>query len=250
MQGADSTTTDGPGADEEPGASGGSRTRSDASERIMRATYCALCKHGYASLTMQDIADEAELSKAALHYHFDSKADLLRAFLEYLLDSFRERVTAETGEGGPFERIRTLVGLLFEPPGGDADAEFRTALLELKAQAPYEPPVRERLLAFDEFLRAEIAAGVREARERGIVRADADPEAVAEFVVTVSNGAHTRRVALGRTTDRAEAHLMDYLEALCEDGGAGQRAADGPTDDGPTDDERHGEGERREEDER
>ncbi|MFQ3319213.1 MAG: AcrR family transcriptional regulator [Natronomonas sp.] len=27
-------------------------------ERIMEATYRALCAHGYASLTMQDIADE------------------------------------------------------------------------------------------------------------------------------------------------------------------------------------------------
>ena len=29
-------------------------------ERIMDATYRALCTHGYAALTMQDIADESE----------------------------------------------------------------------------------------------------------------------------------------------------------------------------------------------
>ena len=198
----------------------------DSRERIMRATYRALCAHGYASLTMQDIADESELSKAALHYHYDSKADLLRAFLDYLLDSFRERATAGDRDEAPFERVRTLVGLLFEPPGGDADAEFRTAVLEMKAQAPYEPPVRERLLAFDEFLRDELAAALREAREAGTVRADVDPEAVAEFVVTVSNGAHTRRVALGRTTDCAERHLTTYLDGLREAGAADEPAAD------------------------
>jgi AcrR family transcriptional regulator len=207
MPETDSTARDVSGAD------GGSRA-SDSRERIMQATYCALCKHGYASLTMQDIADESDLSKAALHYYYDSKADLLRAFLEFLVDSFRERVTTATTDSGPFERVLTLVGLLFEPPGGDADAEFRTALLELKAQAPYDPPVRERLLAFDEFLRTGIADALAEAREEGTVRADVDPEAVAEFVVTVSNGAHTRRVALGRPTDCAETHLTDYLEAL------------------------------------
>jgi AcrR family transcriptional regulator len=207
MQEADGGTTEGSTTD-------GSASSADSRERIMRATYCALCKHGYASLTTQDIADESDLSKAALHYHYDSKADLLRAFLEYLLDSFRERATQETAGEGPFERVRTLIGLLFEPPGGDADAEFRTALLELKAQAPYEPPVRERLAAFDGFLRAEIAEALREARQEGLVRADVDPEAVAEFLVTVSNGAHTRRVALGRTTDRAERQLLDHLEAL------------------------------------
>jgi AcrR family transcriptional regulator len=208
MPGTDSETSDA-AADPDSGASGDSR------ERIMRATYRALCAHGYASLTMQDIADESDLSKAALHYHFDSKADLLQAFLSYLTDSFRERVTEETEcEGGPFERVRTLVGLLFEPPEENRGAEFRTAILEMKAQAPYEPPVRERLAAFDEFLRAEIADGLDDAREAGIVRADVDPDAVAEFVVTVSNGAHARQVALGRPTDCAETHLMEYLTTL------------------------------------
>ena len=214
----------------------------DSRERIMRATYRALCAHGYASLTMQDIADESDLSKAALHYHYDSKADLLRAFLDYLIDSFRERATAGTADDGPFERVRTLVGLLFEPPGDD-DAEFRTAILELKAQAPYEPPLRERLLAIDEFLRSEIAEGLREARETGIVRGDVEPEAVAEFVVTVSNGAHTRRVALGRTTECAETHLMGYLAALREDGDTAAGAEDGRTvgdGDGDGNDRDHG----------
>jgi len=213
MQEADDGTTEGSTASD-------SDRSADSRERIMQATYCALCRHGYASLTTQDIAEESDLSKAALHYHYDSKADLLRAFLEYLLDSFRDRATAETAGEGPFERVRTLVGLLFEPPGGgnDADAEFRTAVLELKAQAPYEPPVRERLLAFDGFLRTEIAEGLRGAREEGLVRADVDPDAVAEFVVTVASGAHTRRVALGRTTDCAETHLLEYLEALRAEG--------------------------------
>jgi AcrR family transcriptional regulator len=205
----------------------------DPRERIMRATYCALCAHGYASLTMQDIADESDLSKAALHYHFDSKADLLRSFLEHLLDSFRERAAESTAETDPFERVRSLVGLLFEPPGGDADAEFRTAVLEMKAQAPYEPPIRERLVAFDEFLRDEVADGLREAREAGLVRGDVDPEAVAEFVVTVSNGAHTRRVALGRTTDCAETHLLTYLEGLREGGATDRRADEGRNAEGP-----------------
>jgi hypothetical protein len=89
----------------------------------------------------------------------------------------------------------------------------------MKAQAPYEPPVRERLVVFDEFLRAEITDGLDQAREAGTVRADVDPDAVAEFVVTVSNGAHARQVALGRSTDRAETHLMEYLATLRAGGG-------------------------------
>jgi AcrR family transcriptional regulator len=34
----------------------------DTCEAIMSATYRALCAHGYADLTMQDIADETDKS--------------------------------------------------------------------------------------------------------------------------------------------------------------------------------------------
>ncbi|GAA0475047.1 hypothetical protein GCM10008985_34420 [Halococcus dombrowskii] len=59
-------------------------TTDETIEEIMDATYRALCKHGYAALRMQDIADETTKSKAALHYHYDSKHDLLLSFLDYI----------------------------------------------------------------------------------------------------------------------------------------------------------------------
>jgi AcrR family transcriptional regulator len=185
----------------------------ETTDRIMRATYCALCRHGYAELTMQDIADESDLSKAALHYHYDSKAALLESFLEFLLDSFRIRVDAVESDG-PRERLGALVELLFEPPGDDVDAEFRTAMLELKAQAPYAPALRERLTEFDAYLRGELTATLERAAAADLLRTDVTPETVAEFVVTVSSGAHTRRVALDRETTAAETALRDYVDDL------------------------------------
>ena len=189
------------------------RATGETTDRIVRATYCALCRHGYADLTMQDIADESDLSKAALHYHYESKAALLESFLEFLLESFRDRVEA-VDASGPRERLVAVVELLFEPPGGDADAEFRTAMLELKAQAPYVPALRERLVAFDEYLRDELTGAFEAAAEAGLLREDVDPARAAEFVVTVVNGAHTRRVALDRETTAAESALRDYVDGL------------------------------------
>jgi len=58
---------------------------------IMEATYRALCTHGYADLTMQDIAAESTKSKGTLHYHFEGKQDLLESFLAFLLNRFEER---------------------------------------------------------------------------------------------------------------------------------------------------------------
>lgn len=56
------------------------RTFSEVDEEIMEATYRALREHGYADLTIKRIAAEYGKSTAAVHYHYDTKEELLRRF--------------------------------------------------------------------------------------------------------------------------------------------------------------------------
>jgi AcrR family transcriptional regulator len=126
--------------------SGAERTEraSDTRAAIMDATYRALCEHGYADLTMQAIAEEFEKSKAAIHYHYDTKDELLAAFLEYLLDRFVDRLRFED-EPGPEARLEAILDVLLFDIDADADRELHTALLEIRAQAPHRAPFREQL---------------------------------------------------------------------------------------------------------
>src|SRR6056297_754308 len=119
---------------------------------LMEATYCALCKHGYAELTMQDIAAESTKSKGTLHYHFEGKQDLLESFLEFLLDRFEERTETIPGET-PAEQLHEFLDELLTPADEDSAEEFRTAILEIKAQSPYNEAYREKLSGFDAALR-------------------------------------------------------------------------------------------------
>jgi AcrR family transcriptional regulator len=162
----------------------------------MCATYRALCRHGYADLTMQDIADEWEKSKPALHYHYDTKRGLLLAFLDHLFESYTDRV-ADPGEGTPRERLHALVADALDPPRADATRELRTALFEVKARAPHDDAFRERLERFDRYLHEEIRGVVGSGVDSGAFRADVDPDETATLLVTLVNGAHSRRVALG-----------------------------------------------------
>lgn len=59
---------------------------------ILEATNRALCEHGYAGLTVQRIADEASVTSAAIHYHFDTKEELLNAFLDDLIGRFESEL--------------------------------------------------------------------------------------------------------------------------------------------------------------
>jgi AcrR family transcriptional regulator len=194
----------------------------DVREEIMAATYRALCEHGYADLTMQDIADETDRSKATLHYHYDGKRDLLLAFLDYLHGSFTDRVDDPAGET-PAERLESFVDAVLTPTESDERTReaFGTAALELKAQAPYDEAVRDRLRAFDEFLfdriRDLVVAGV----EAGEFR-DVAPDDTARFLVTAIDGARTKQVAIGQdvTCTRRMIHAYVRTHLVADDAGA------------------------------
>jgi AcrR family transcriptional regulator len=162
---------------------------------------------------MQDIADETELSKAALHYHFDSKQELLESFLDFLYDGFTERVGDPAGETAP-DRLQALVDSILDPPVEDDDERvaFKTAMLELKAQAPYDEGIRDRLQRFDEFLHGQFETALASGVEAGTIRADVDPDDAARFLVTALDGAGTKQVAVGRDPDCTRRMLTAYIE--------------------------------------
>ncbi|MFF0870169.1 TetR/AcrR family transcriptional regulator [Nonomuraea sp. NPDC003560] len=67
--------------------------RAERREQILDAATRAFARAGYAATGLDDIAAEAELTRAMLYRHFDSKADLYRA----VLDRACARLTEATG---------------------------------------------------------------------------------------------------------------------------------------------------------
>ena len=212
-------------------------------EQVIRATYRALCAHGYANLTMRDIADETDLSKAALHYHYDTKRDLLTTFLDTLASWYEGRLDDLAGDTA-VERLRALFDECLSCEDSDYPA-FHTAMLEVKAQAPYEERYRTRLAAVDEVLTTRIRDVVAEGVDDGTFR-DVDPAATAGLLADVLVGAHTRNVAVGRDLEETRALLDGYVERqlLVHDAdgvGAGRERDDGREhDDADSDPEQDG----------
>ncbi|WP_132057996.1 TetR/AcrR family transcriptional regulator [Halorussus amylolyticus] len=186
----------------------------DTRTAIMEATYAALCKHGYANLTMQAIADEFDKTKAVLHYHYDTKEDLLVAFLDYLLDRFLDTLDIETIDD-PEERLVALVDALLlgthEPRSETDHWEYHTALLDIRAQAPHNDAFREQLTTNYRHIEATAAAIIEDGIERGVFR-EVDPERAATWLFATINGARLHQVTLDES-DVAE----DVRAAIVEE---------------------------------
>jgi AcrR family transcriptional regulator len=74
-------------------------------EAIMEATFRALSKHGYTDLRMRDIGDEFERTRPVIHYHYNSKHELIASFLEYLIGQYKDDVAVDDVDDH-WERLR------------------------------------------------------------------------------------------------------------------------------------------------
>jgi AcrR family transcriptional regulator len=183
----------------------------DTTDELMRATYRALCKHGYANLTMQNIADESTKSKAALHYHYDTKQDLLLSFLSFLYERFEDRLGSLDGDD-PAERLAAFVHTGLTPPERDDQRAFQTALLEIKAQVPYNDAFADQIVQFDRFTHDQCRSIIADGIEQGVFR-EVDPDDVATFFVALFNGAHVLWVTEDQSSEVMQRLFIDYIES-------------------------------------
>ncbi|QFU84650.1 TetR/AcrR family transcriptional regulator [Natronorubrum aibiense] len=167
-------------------------TVSDPNEEIMRATYRALREYGYADLTIKRIADEYGKSTAAIHYHYDTKEDLLAAFLDFILDRFKDAVH-EVETTDPEQRLELLLDKLLVDPEDHHD--LLVAVLEMRSQAPYKERFSERFRQNDEYVRYLLRTVIDHGIEDGVFN-DVDTEHVARALMTIVDGARTRAVVL------------------------------------------------------
>ncbi|MFW6437245.1 MAG: TetR family transcriptional regulator C-terminal domain-containing protein, partial [Halococcoides sp.] len=151
------------------------------------------------------IAEESSLTTAAVHYHFDTKADLLAAFLEWSIERFERRLADPDDPGA---RLATVLETAFAPPEA---GDFAVAMMELKAQAPYEDRYREQFRRLDDLLNEFVREAVREGIDAGQFEA-CDPESVARLVVTLIEGGHVRGVALGEDSAATRAVVERVLD--------------------------------------
>lgn len=188
-------------------------------ERIIQAVYYCLREDGYSGLSIQRIADEADVSKATIYHHFEDKEDLMLAFLESMLSQIDERAM-QLDITDPLDRIRVLVDRLLvgrlpskiteENEEGPAIDPLRedplAALIDIRAQAIHDEEYRERVIQIDTMFEKQLASDLAEAVEEGTIR-EVDPERTAKTLYTLALGGFLRRM----TTDDAD------LESIRDD---------------------------------
>ena len=183
-----------------------------ATDEILDGVYDALCANGYADLTMQDIADECEKSTSLLHYHYDTKAELMMAFLDHIITNYKQRLADKTDQPPERRLMRFLARFVFAPDD-DERQSFHLALLEMRSQSPFDEQIQGKLEDSDAVLRDTAADILRDGVEAGVFD-PVDPDRTAAMLVAAVDGARTRQITLGEGQP-VDTYTRTVIEELC-----------------------------------
>ncbi|MDF2679917.1 MAG: transcriptional regulator [Brevibacillus sp.] len=120
-------------------------TQKRATERrnqILRATFKAIAKKGFNSVTLQDIADYSGVSKGVTNYYFKNKEDVFYYLFSWITERIyqNERMAVETCSGA-VNKLKAYVNAAFASP--KKNKEFYRVYLEFLAQANHSDRYRD-----------------------------------------------------------------------------------------------------------
>jgi AcrR family transcriptional regulator len=166
----------------------GAYKKSAASRKqVLEAAVRALARRGYARTSVSDIANTAGMSKGAVHYHFDSKDDLIAKVLEHCAAVTRERLR-QVWElpGEPAEKIRRAIREM-RTIRTESTPEARV-LADLAAQGLYDARIRSLLSKMFETNRKEVVAYLTKSLEELKLKTKVPPHLIPRLLVGTLDG--------------------------------------------------------------
>lgn len=148
----------------------------EVDERILAAALHLMSHHGYARMSMEAVATEANVTKPTVYLRYPSKAELATAALAYLRDRSEIPESGDTREDlvAHLNRFRAGVGRPFG----------MNMIGTVLAEEHDTPELLERFRVNVVLPRRELLRSVLErARERGELAADRDLDAAVNMLV-------------------------------------------------------------------
>src|ERR671933_1086840 len=84
---------------------------------LIRSAYKVMGEKGLSHLSLQDVANEADVSKAILPYYFDSKENLILLTMRWVLARVAQRIREAMAQADPAEeKAQAMIDAIFLSP--------------------------------------------------------------------------------------------------------------------------------------
>jgi AcrR family transcriptional regulator len=147
-----------------------------------------IAEGGYAKMTLASIGERAGYSRGLATMRFGSKAKLLEALVDRIVNHWNHQVVGSRLRGrSGLDRVVALVEAIREQYAGDTRSLRVLYALMFEALGPNEE-LRARFVEFHRQMRARLARMIRAGIEDGSISASCDPDREAELVVAMLRG--------------------------------------------------------------
>ncbi|MFI4973649.1 MAG: TetR family transcriptional regulator [Caulobacterales bacterium] len=169
------------------------RTKEDAEATralVLKAALSVFSAKGYAAATLEDVAKVAHVTRGAIYWHFENKADLYNTLVGDLSARGASLVQQATAEGGSLlEILRRVLVRQFTLIEEDSDARAVMELALFKTGLnPELEPGRGRQLKAGHLQVQGLADAMRLGIGEGVLRNDLDPVDMARSFIAFGNG--------------------------------------------------------------
>jgi AcrR family transcriptional regulator len=163
------------------------RLEGDKAQRIIAAMRASVGKRGAAGSTFDHVAREAGVSRGLLHYYFGSKEQLLVEVVRHDCDVRNRNMDERLERAGSVDEIldALVVGLnefIEDDAGGQA------VIYEMLSASRHSEEIRAELAELYRQWRDRLAGWLRIKERDGVIRLQAEPEAVASILFALGDG--------------------------------------------------------------
>ncbi len=176
-------------------------------EQILRAAFQAVSDKGFHSVTLQDIANYAEVSKGVTSYYFQNKEDVFGHLLIWVTEKiYKKEKEAISQENNAIDQLRAYVHAAFSNPS--ENRKFYRVYLEFLAQANNNEQFRETNIQFYENCWSIGRQIIKQGQEEGTF-ADIDLDQATHAIRALIDG------SLIQWLMRNDDHLHAYYRDNC-----------------------------------
>jgi len=169
------------------------RTKEEAAitrGQVLKKALVVFSKKGYSATTLQDIAQEADVTRGAIYHHFGGKAELYNTLVREYADRGNQIMGQAVSEGGTLLKILRRV-FVRQLQVIEEDREMR-ALMELylfkTGLAPELEEGRQQQIESGVGLIEMLAGIMSQGMQQGLLRSDVEPKEMARAYLAFQNG--------------------------------------------------------------
>ena len=154
---------------------------------ILQAALVCFSKKGYHQTTMDDIVQEAGLSKGGLYVHFNSKKDLFLDLFDWFINEFGFFSTTIATGSTAYERLTSILASLVASATSDTFRELSSLMTDVWAQNLRDQDFKNAVMRLYVQIRQPLIQLIEEGIADGIFKS-VDAIAFANILIAVFEG--------------------------------------------------------------